>query len=251
MLQKRFVGFKEAKVIKKVQESKNVTSFYIKLLDNEELPKFIAGQFISVKAKDSEGNFHGPRAYSLSTDYNEDYYRISVKREAEGDLSKVLCDQVNEGDIIEITAPIGKFVLKEDSKPLVLIGGGIGITPMLSMAYEALDSDRDIYLIYSVSNSDNHSFKEEIKELGNNNNRFKKILVYTRPTDKDLKNKEFDLLGRISLDWMQSNLPVEADYYFCGPNLFMKAIYKNLISMNVQKENINYELFGAGPDITK
>lgn len=250
MIENTWKGFKEVKVIKIINEDENVKSFYLKSIDNSKLPEYMPGQFVAVKIKNSDGSYTKPRQYTLSMNYYEDFYRISVKREKEGCLSKKLCDEIVEGDIIEITIPMGRFVLKKSNKPLVLLGGGIGVTPMLTMAYASKVSDRDVHFIYSIPNSSNHSFREEIELLTQSNNINKKIF-YTRPYDKDIIGKDYDIKGRMSKEWMEENLPKDGEFYFCGPVPFMKSIYQNLISMGVNKEQINYELFGPGEDITK
>lgn len=246
----KWKGFKQVKVFKIVQEDENVKSFYIKNEDDSKLPEFIAGQFIAVRVKNEDGTYTKPRQYTLSLNYNEDYYRISVKRESEGYLSKILCDTINEGDNIEISVPMGKFILKESEKPLVLLGGGIGITPMVTMAYDSLDAERDIHFIYSIPNSKNHSFREEIEDL-TQNERINKKIFYTRPVESDVEGKDFDIKGRISKEWIKENLPLDGEFYFCGPVPFMKALYDNLVDLGVEKDRINYELFGPGADFNK
>lgn len=250
MIDNKWKGFKEVKVFKIIKEDENVKSFYLQSTDNTKLPEFIPGQFVTVKVKNDDGSYTKPRQYTLSMNYNEEFYRISVKRESEGHLSKKLCDEIKEGDIIEITVPMGRFVLKDSNKPLVLLGGGIGITPMLTMAYASKESKRDVHFIYSIPNSSNHSFREEI-ELLTHNDKINKKIFYTRPYDKDIIGEDYDIKGRMSKEWVEENLPKDGEFYFCGPIPFMKSIYKNLISMGVNKEQINYELFGPGEDITK
>lgn len=246
----KWKGFKDFLVYKTVKEDEAVTSFYLNSLDGNKLPEFIAGQFITVRIKNQDNTFTKPRQYTLSMNSNEEFYRISVKREENGYLSKKLCDEIKEGDNLQITAPLGSFILKDNEKPIVLIGGGIGITPMLTMAYDALNSGRKIHFIYSIPNSTHHSFKEEIVKLHNNKN-FKSTIFYTRPTENEELRKDFDMQGRISKQWMIDNLPKDGEFYFCGPIPFMKTIYNNLILMGIEKENINFEMFEAGVDITK
>jgi Flavodoxin reductases (ferredoxin-NADPH reductases) family 1 len=245
----KWKGFKDFLVYKTVKEDEVVTSFYLKSLDGSKLPEFIAGQFITVRIKNEDNTFTKPRQYTLSMNSNEEFYRISVKREENGYLSKKLCDEIKAGDNLQINAPLGNFILKDSEKPLVLIGGGIGITPMLTMAYDAVNSDRKIHFIYSIPNSTHHSFKEETVKLHNNN--FKSNVFYTRPKENEKLGKDFDVQGRISEKWMIDNLPKDGDFYFCGPVPFMKTVYHNLISMAIEKENINFEMFEAGVDITK
>lgn len=246
----KWKGFKEARVFKIVQEDNNVKSFYLKFDEENEMPEFIAGQFIAVRIKNDDGSYTKPRQYTLSMNHNDDFYRISVKRENEGYLSKKLCDEIKEGDYIDITMPMGKFILKDSDRPIVLLGGGIGITPMLSMAYDSCNKNKEIHFIYSIPNLQNHSFKKEIEELDKNIN-VKKTIFYTRPLDNEESGKDFDVKGRITKEWMEENLPTNGEFYFCGPIPFMKNIYENLISMGIEKEHINYEMFGPGKDITR
>lgn len=244
-------GFKDFILFNKVKEDEAVTSFYLKASDGGKLPQFIAGQFITIRIKNEDNTFTKPRQYTLSMNSNEDFFRISVKREENGFLSKNLCDEVNVGDTIQITAPLGNFILKDSEKPLVLIGGGIGVTPMLTMAYDTVSSSRKIHFIYSTPNSRHHSFKEEIEKLHNSSNNFKCTVFYTRPNETDELGKDFNTNGRISKEWMMNNLPKDGDFYFCGPAPFMKHIYHSLISMGIRKKYINFEMFKGGMDITK
>ena len=245
-------GFKECRVFKIVQEDNNVKSFYLNFDDGCPMPEFKAGQFIAVRIKNEDGSYSKTRQYTLSLNYNESFYRISVKRENEGHLSRRLCDEIKEGDNIEITIPMGKFVLDESDKPLILLGGGIGITPMLTMAYDSCNSNsnREIHFIYSIPNMQNHSFKDEIECLDENKN-FKKTIFYTRPFNNEECGKDFDVKGRITKESMAKNLTKDGIFYFCGPVPFMKNVYQNLIAIGIKKEQINYEMFGPGADITK
>lgn len=244
-------GFKEIKVFDVIKEDEFVTSLYLKNYDGSKLPKFIAGQFIAVRMKNEDGSFTVPRQYTLSLNSNGEFYRISIKREEEGLLSKKLCDEVKIGDTLYITAPVGKFLLTDNERPLNLLGGGIGITPMLTMAYEAVKTNRKINLIYSIPNSQNHSFEEEIKKLDREHENLKVTIFYTRPLESDKLGDGFHVKGRISKEYIEENLPIDGDFYFCGPLAFMKALYDNLVNIGVNKENINYELFGPGEDIAK
>ncbi|MEG0580405.1 MAG: FAD-binding oxidoreductase, partial [Niameybacter sp.] len=149
-------GFKSLVVFNKVQESDKITSFYMKAEDGSELPKAKPGQYIAIKYKDINGEYSDVRQYTLSMNSNEDYYRISVKNEEKGKVSKGLCSSIDVGGIIESTVPMGVFTLKEGEEPIVLIAGGIGVTPILSMALAAREENRKVKLIYSVSNSDSH-----------------------------------------------------------------------------------------------
>lgn len=243
-------GFKDFIVYEKVQEDEVVTSFYLKSKDGMSLPKAIPGQFIAVRIKKGDNEYSKVRQYTLSMDSKEEFYRISVKNEENGDLSKQLCRDIKVGDIIQATIPMGKFVLKDGDEPVVLIGGGIGITPMIAMAYATKGTNREVKLVYSTANSNYHSFKEELNKLNLENN-IDLIKVYTQPLYENELSVDFDVEGRINKEWIENNLPMEAEFYLCGPIEFMRVIYKSLEELGIQKAKINFELFTVGKDITK
>jgi len=243
-------GFKELFVFDKIQEDEVTTSLYLKEVNGEELPPYIGGQFISVRVKNGD-SLSPARAYSLSSTYHKEFYRISIKKEEMGLVSPMLCEDVQIGDTLLSTAPAGKFYLKESDRPAVFIGGGIGVTPMLAMAQDLENKTRPVHFVYSTKNSRFHSLKEEIAELKNHGEHLTSTIFYTRPLETEVEGVDYDKRGRISRAWMQEQFPIDADFYFCGPIPFMKTIYHNLVKMGVNPENINYELFEGGVDITK
>lgn len=238
-------GFKEYIVDKIVTEAEDVKSFYITLKDKSKLPEFIPGQFIALRLKNEDETYSKIRQYTLSHKYNGQYYRVSIKREENGDFSKRICDTVKVGDVIEGTMPVGKFVLKDNDAPVVLIGAGIGITPMITMAEALVDMKKSFTLIDSVRNSKAYCFKEEIDDL-NNSGFMKRVIIYTRPHEEDKEGVDYDLKGRISFEWMKDNLDVNSEFYFCGPFPFMQSIHENLLKMNVEEDKINFEFFRQG-----
>ncbi|WP_442878391.1 FAD-binding oxidoreductase [Clostridium sp.] len=244
-------GFKPLVVFNKVQESDKITSFYLKPQDGSELPKAKPGQYIGIRYVEENGSMSDVRQYTLSMNSNEDYYRISVKSEETGKVSKGLCSSIEIGSIIESTVPMGVFTLKEGKEPIALIAGGIGVTPILSMALAAKDLDRKVKLIYSVSNSISHSFKEEISSLEKQCSNLEVVTVYTKPLETDVKGEDYIHGGRLGSEELISMLPKDAQYYFCGPFEFMKFVYDSLISMEVDGSRINYEMFDTSKDLTK
>ena len=242
--------FKKFIVDKKVKENSMVTSLYLKPLEEGRLIEHKAGQFISVKPiKDGE-NSKAIRQYSLSMEPGLDYYRISVKRHDEGLVSRYMHDTIKEGDELDITIPIGKFYLKDSEKPLVLLSGGIGITPMMSMLYKAASSNRQIIFIQAVTNSKDQTFKDEIKKIADQNTNVKTVIFYSNPMQEVL-GKDYDNKGYINIEWIKDNLPKDGDFYFCGPLPFMKSVYDSLKTIGVSTDNINYENFGPSKDLDK
>ncbi|EIJ78758.1 nitric oxide dioxygenase [Bacillus methanolicus PB1] len=240
--------FKEFYVANKIKESDVITSFYLKPKDSSKVASFMPGQYISVRVKIPSSEYTQIRQYSLSDAPNGEYYRISVKREAEehkpkGVVSNYLHNFVNEGDTIEVSVPAGDFVLNmESKKPLVLISGGVGITPLISMLKVASKEqpERDITFIHAARNGQYHALREEASSLG-----AKVLFCYSEPTEEDKLAQNFDKEGYITSEWLKEVIEnKDADYYMCGPVPFMKAIYQALVDIGVKKEAIHYEFFG-------
>lgn len=240
-----WIGFKELELVDKVQECPGIMSFYFKDKNGGKLIKHKPGQFLPFKIKTDDPKYKDViRTYSLSILPNENMYRISVKKIDNGLISSYLHDKLNIGDSIEAMPPAGIFTIKEESnkKPLVLLSAGIGVTPLLSMLYEESKIRNDIYFVQAVQNSEVHPFKDDIKYIANDKG-FKNTIFYSNPLDKDKQGIDYDFEGRVNLEWIKNNLPLNADYYFCGPPPFMKGLEAYLLELGVDKENINYELF--------
>src|SRR5690606_25325357 len=134
-------------------------------LDGGSLPAFQPGQYISLALHVDALGLRQARQYSLSDASRKDVWRISVKREADGSVSNLLHDDIEPGDIVEVSVPCGDFVLDEHAQErLVLIGAGVGITPLLSMLHTSLDRwpDRAVTLLYATRDGDHHPMKDEV-----------------------------------------------------------------------------------------
>lgn len=251
-----WAGYRDFVVDKKVMESDVITSFYLKPKDGKEIASFIPGQYITLKLDIAGETYTHLRQYSLSDRPGLDYYRISVKREdpkAEdipaGIVSSHLHSHVNEGEIIPITAPAGDFYLDmESTLPLVLISGGVGLTPMMCMLNTTVNErkDREVYFIHATFNSKFHAFKNHVNDVAAEHKNVKSFVIYEKPTKEDKEMKNYDKDGYFNLEWLQQTLPTkDADFYFCGPAPFMKVINKSLKQWGVPEEHIHYEFFGS------
>jgi nitric oxide dioxygenase len=245
-------GFRSFVVDRKVIESDVITSFYLKPEDDRGLAKFQPGQYISIKLEIEGEEFTHIRQYSLSDAPGKDFYRISVKREAgtanpDGKVSNYLHEDVNEGDILKVSAPAGDFVLNtETNTPVVLLSGGVGLTPMMSMLKTVVEvqPERKVTFIHAAANGNVHALREEVETLANLEN-VDTFFFYDSPTEEDRMNKRFDVEGYVTREWLEKNVPIkEADFYFCGPVPFMKAINGSLKELGVNEARINFEFFG-------
>ncbi|WP_246483802.1 NO-inducible flavohemoprotein [Heyndrickxia vini] len=255
-----WAGFKDFIIDRKVKESEVITSFYLKPKDGKELPQYIPGQYITVKIDIEKEKYTHLRQYSLSDRPGNDYYRISVKREdpkseelPPGVVSTDLHELFNEGDILPISCPSGDFYLDMNShSPVVLICGGVGITPLMSMLNTIIEKqpDRKVYFIHAVMNGKVQAFKDYLKQVAAKEPNVETYSIYSNPTDEDKKNKAFDKEGFITLEWLKEVLPNhDSQFYFCGPEPFMKVVNRALLDWGVPKEDIHYEFFGSFGDL--
>ena len=251
-----WLDYRDFKVTKKVVESDVITSFYLEPVDGQPFVSFQSGQYITIKA-DIPGEPHTHlRQYSLSCAPNEGMYRISVKREdairdlPKGIVSNYLHDHVTEGSVLPISAPAGDFVLNQhDKRPLVLISGGVGLTPMMSMLETTVKNtpDREVIFIHATRNGKLHAMKERVAKLAESH----RVTSYTIYDTLEIEDEgAFSKKGHIDYEWFTSVLPnPDSAFYFCGPKGFMQAVYEHLKKMNVAEEDINYEFFGPAQEI--
>jgi nitric oxide dioxygenase len=248
-------------VAKKVKESDVITSFYLTPEDGGAISEFLPGQYVSVKLNIPGEEYTHIRQYSLSDAPGKDYYRISVKREAAteqkpaGIVSNYLHDHIQEGDILELSAPAGDFTLTmTDDTPVVLISGGVGITPMLSMLNTLAErqAERKVTFIHAAINGKVHAFHEHVSKLAKENKNISYYVCYQSPSEEDRQKQHFAKEGFIDLEWVQSIVKDKnADFYFCGPVPFMKTVYHALKEWGVPEERIHFEFFGPMGDLTK
>ncbi len=242
-----FRGKKEFKIIKKVDESDVITSFYLKREDGDVSPNFIAGQYVAVTVTIPNTSHKHTRTYSLSDSNDKDYLRISVKKEAgnpDGIVSNFLHSDKVVGDSLILGMPSGEFVLKESKRPLVLLSGGIGVTPVLSMFKEAIkNNSQEVVFIQCALNSNTIAFKDEVSALLNEKS--KSAVVYNAPLESDVLGQNYDFKGYLTKSILEElNITNESDFYFCGPTPFMANLISILRDLKVNEEHINYEFFG-------
>ena len=238
-------GERSFELVRKEAESELITSFYLQPSDGGDVPNFSAGQYIGV-VLDVNGQATR-RNYSLSNGPGKSYLRISVKREPGGLVSNYLHDDIQLGDTLQVLPPSGNFVLNESDRPLVLVTGGVGITPAVSMLDSAVLSGRVIHFIHAALNGRVHAFREYVDQLARKYNNLKPFYCYSEPFESDRP----DASGFINVALLDEQLGDnrDLDFYFLGPKSFMTAMYKNAIELGINKSNIYYEFFGPQEDI--
>lgn len=241
-------GWREFTIKSIVDESAEIKSFYLYPADGKPIADYKAGQYISVQVYVDELGLRQPRQYSLSSAPNADYYRISVKRESAigenpaGMVSNTMHIK-QEGDTVMLSAPSGVFSLKPSGVPLVLISGGVGVTPMLSMLEaNKIDTKSKTVWVHGCRNASVHAFKDDVDTIAEEADWLE---TYLFNEDVHENHSEGIIKGRVDLALCKEAILLEnAHYYICGPELFIKTHYQSLVDMNVDKQNIFYEEFG-------
>ena len=240
-------GPRQYELVRKVQESEVISSFYLRPVSQEPLAAFRPGQFLTLDLVASSGNALR-RTYSLSSGPAvTDCYRISVKRETQGAGSRILHDETEVGAQLTIHNPKGDFVLDQDSdRPVVLLSGGVGLTPMISMLNALTEEDRrDVFFVHACDSGAVHALADEVRELVERSGRIRHHICYRKPGSADVLGRDYDSEGFVSKQLLQQLLPID-DYevYLCGPPIFMQLMYELLCELGIGEERIAYEFFG-------
>jgi ferredoxin-NADP reductase/MOSC domain-containing protein YiiM/ferredoxin len=246
-------GFRQMRVTQIRKESNNVTSFVLMPVDGRPLPLFESGQFVVLRLFVDPGKPPVLRSYSLSDLPGSDHLRISVKRESNGVGSSFLCTRIQQGDVLDVSAPRGSFTLHSGENPVVLLSAGVGATPVMSMlhALTAEKSPRQVWWIYGARNLNEHPFAQEARSLLKQLPRGRGYVVYSRPAASDKLGVNFDASGRIDIALLEKiAVSRDSDFYLCGPSSFLENMRDGLRSWGVQAENLHSEVFGALESIT-
>ena len=225
-------AFKDFTISKKIQESENVTSFYLQPEDGSKLPAFTAGQYISIRVQVPGQEYLMNRQYTI-TEGTEEYFRISVKREDDANPNGIVSNFLHAAEVgtkVDVSAPAGVFALVQNESPVLFISGGVGVTPLQSMLQTM--KGRKASFILAARNEKVAAFKETIEakvaELGGS---YKAVY-----SDTD---------GYVTKELIESFLEEGTEVYVCGPTPFMESVIANLVELGVPSEKIHYEFFGA------
>ncbi|NYT62947.1 2Fe-2S iron-sulfur cluster binding domain-containing protein [Alcaligenaceae bacterium] len=242
--------FRDYKVVAKLAESDVITSFTLALADGADAPAYRPGQYLVFRLLVNGAAVL--RNYSVSGDpADARVLRIAVKRESApmahvpaGLGSNHLHDHVRVGDILTAAGPMGDFVLCEASqRPVVLLSGGVGLTPMMCMLHRLVkSSQRRVFFIHACENGKVHAFANEVRALAGMREGVAVHFCYRSPDSVDLG---FHSQGLLAREQLQALLPLDDyDFYLCGPGLFMQANWRMLRGLGVDQQRIHYEFFG-------
>jgi len=251
-------GFRKFVVARKVLEARDTCSFYLEPHDRRPLPGFNPGQYLTFRLPIPGRSKPVTRCYSLSDAPHADYFRVTIKRIAAppgkpeipaGVASCYFHDEIDVGDIVDVRAPAGGFWLDPaDTMPVVLIGGGVGLTPVLSMLNAIVDANarREVWFFYGVRNGAEHAMADHLRAIANRNPNVSLNVCYSDPDPGEGPGDRFQHVGRVSVDLIRKVVGDLANphFYLCGPPPMMKSLVEGLGSAGVPGSQIHHEAFG-------
>lgn len=246
-------GFRPLRVGEVHQESSSVLSFDLTAEADEQAPPALPGQFITLRLPVDASRAPLLRSYSLTDTSKAGHYPVGVKCEPQGLAGQYLRAHVHAGDMIDVAAPRGGFVLRRGQQPVVLLSAGIGVTPVLAMlrALAAEEATRPVRWIHAARNSEEHPFARQVERLLSAMPDSRRLIVYSRPLPRDRPATDFDVSGRLDVEKLcRFGIPNDADVYLCGPDSFMRDMADALAAVSIPPAHIRTENFGPRESLT-
>ena len=248
-----WAGFRPLRVTAVEPESSTITSVRLADPDCVPVPAALPGQFLTVRLRPDDAGPALVRSYSLSGRPGDAEYRISVKQEPHGAGSAYLHAHVRTGDLIDVAAARGTFVLRPAPTPVLLISGGVGATPTLAMlhALASQRSTREVWWLQAARDGAERPFATEAAALLAGLPRARSHIFLSRPRPEDRPGRDYDSAGRLSADLLRTlDVPRDAEAYLCGPAAFLTDVTAALVEVGVPAGRIHTEIFGSQPGLT-
>ncbi|MGE0706590.1 MAG: 2Fe-2S iron-sulfur cluster-binding protein [Planctomycetota bacterium] len=243
-------GWRAFRVARKRAEAARTWTLELVPEDGGPLPLARPGQYLTVGI-DLEGR-RQVRCYSLSHAPRADRYQVTIKetRRADGApglVSGHVARELGEGARVWLRPPAGEFTIDPArSGPLVLVAGGVGVTPLMSMieAVAAAGGRREVWLLYGLRDASEHAFRARLAELAAEP-WFHPTTSYSRPSGGEEPGAR---VGRLEVVTLQEVLPPRDepyDFYLCGPGPLLDAMTSGLDALGVPASRVHVEVFGA------
>ncbi len=237
---------RKLRLIRREKASENITSFYLAPADGRPLDPFEPGQHLPISVQIPGQSGMTDRSYSLSGSASHpEQYRLSVKREENGLVSRFLHDHLEKGDMIEVQPPEGDFAIPEGDGPVVLVSAGVGLTPMVSMLHTLATGNRTVWYVHGARNKRDHALRGEVADLVAQNDNLQQRVFYSQPENGDLADHSVHCEGRVTArDLLELEAGSDAHYMLCGPRQFLADIQNGLEDLGVPPEHVFFETFG-------
>ncbi|HHP5397745.1 TPA: globin domain-containing protein [Staphylococcus aureus] len=231
--QMMWIGFKPFKITNIKQESEDIKSFTVET-EEYDFSEFTPGQYITVDVSSDKLPYRAKRHYSIVSG-EKNHLTFGVKRdvttEHEGEVSTILHDEIKEGDMINLAAPVGGFVLENTTEPQLFLGSGIGVTPLVAMYEAASAKGLDTQMVQVAENEQHLPFKDNFNSIASHHDNAK---LYTHLKDKQ---------GYIDAEELQVFLANKPEIYICGGTKFLQSMIEALKSLNYDMDRVHYETF--------
>lgn len=245
-------GWRDFTVAEKIKESEVVTSFILRPVDGGQVLKHKPGQYLTLRFQMSD-ELQVKRNYSVSCSPNSEYYRISVKREDNGKGGSRTLHSMSVGTQIQSTPPSGDFFL--DAKPegpIVLVSGGVGLTPMVSMLETIAEQHPQVetHFVHGALNSSVHAMDLHVRSLILGLDHARISTFYSNPLNDDVAGVTHDYDGYVTAEWLRHHTSIEhAQYFLCGPKPFLRSLVPGLLQLGVPRDHLHYEFFGPADEL--
>jgi ferredoxin-NADP reductase/DMSO/TMAO reductase YedYZ heme-binding membrane subunit len=249
----------ELRVIGMTAETPSVRTFRLAPADGGPIPfAFRAGQFLNLMV-DIDGK-PVSRSYTIASPPTRDsHIELTIKREENGQVSRFLHDMLMNGHTVEVSAPAGRFSFDplqkvnaaQDETGVLLVAGGVGITPVMSILRDLTDRrwSGNIDLVFSVRTPADIIFADELRLLTTRHPNLHVHLTITREVPADWSGPR----GRITADMLRSLVPdlTSRPAFICGPDAMAQAAREELVKAGVPAERIKLESFTPAASVAK
>ena len=238
------------RVAQRIQETDDVVTFIVERTDDRDIKPSLPGQYVTIKMRMHDG-MHQPRQYSLTKADDGKHRQFAVKRihglpTPDGEMSNLLCNEVQVGDEVVLSAPFGDVVLEYTDRPVVMASAGIGITPMAGMLSHLVKSgsQRQVMLLHADDSPASFPLRTQVTEdLAQIPDGSLSVWFLKPSASGAAPASEFSGF----MDVTAVELPEDAEYYLCGPLPFLQSVRSALVATGVAAKDIQYEVFG--PDL--
>ncbi|AVQ32691.1 nitric oxide dioxygenase [Staphylococcus muscae] len=226
-------GFKPFKIEKIEEVTHNIKAFTV-VSSDQDLSQFVPGQYITVDVESEKLPYRAKRHYSI-VDGGKDFITFGVRREVseghEGEVSTILHDEFKEGDMINLSAPVGGFQVHNAEKPQLFLGSGVGVTPLVSMYRHAAQQGANAKFINVAGSEQDVAFKAELDKI---TEEAKDAKLHTHLRDQE---------GYLKAAELKDYLTDDTEVYICGGTPFLQSMIQELQELGVDENRIHFETF--------
>lgn len=239
---------RQYRVVRRIEETADVISLVLEPVDGDPLPDIAPGQYVSVFVDLPNGD-RQPRQYTVSSTAVHTRLQITIRRvrgvngAPDGRVSSYLHDQVKVGDILDLSAPAGDFVVTPTDGPLLLASAGAGITTVLPIVEHIARNQpqRKVVVAHADRRAQDHALRDTVLHLGRELDDFTAYAWYETVDAGDTRSRHG------YMDLTDVPLPDDVQVFTCGPLPFMRHVRTTLLERGVPATRIRYEVFG--PDL--